>query len=322
MVSGSNEWECTDEAAVALGFASRVIAFQNLALTEDPIALQRDYAVLYIAPNLSESDYGFLRQMSFTGGTLDRFVQLGGVAVINMSGNGVFESALAPGGVNFFGTQAYERERISLASHPFATGNGYGGRTLSPAEFDNWNTTDGGYLDNLPAGAAIILRNDSGPTLAEYNHGAGRVIVSTVNFCRTGSAPSRRQPLENLLRYAPFFNGLAQTPGLTATPTPTPTATETGRATATPSITPVTPATASPTATPIGSPADTPTPSSCACDCDGNSVTSVNELIRAVNIALTVQPVSACLAADGNGNGLVAINELIAGVNAALNGCP
>jgi hypothetical protein len=173
----------------------------------------------------------------------------------------------------------------------------------------------------VPAGAQIVLRNDLGPSWVEYNHGAGRVIVSTVNFCMPASAPSRQQPLENLLRYAPFFNGLAQTPGLTATPTSTPTATETGRTTATPTRTPVTPVTETPTATPLGSATDTPAPSGCAGDCDGNNVTSVNELIRAVNIALSVQPVSACPAADLDGDGTVAINELITSVRAALDGC-
>lgn len=330
-VSGNNEWACALAAADELGFVSRVISFESLALGgEDPVALQRDYSVLYVAPRLSESDYGFLREISRPNAFLERFVDRGGVAVIHLTGDGVFEDALAPfpggslAGIGYRGTASHDRERITLSTHPFASGVGYGGRRLAAADFDDWENTDDGFisgLENLPEAPLVVLRNDIGASWAEYEYGAGRVIVTTVNFCIPGSPATMGPPLENLIRYAPFFNGLAQTPGLTATPTATPTATETGRATATPTTTPTLPASATPTDTPSPTPSETPS-AGCAADCDGSGVVSISELIRAVNIALALQPVSTCPAADRNANGSVAINELIAGVNAALDGCP
>ena len=64
-------------------------------------------------------------------------------------------------------------------------------------------------------------------------------------------------------------------------------------------------------------------PPSCACtgDCDSNGVVSINELIRAVNISLDLQPLTNCPCADADMNGRVAINELIQAVNRSLDGC-
>lgn len=76
--------------------------------------------------------------------------------------------------------------------------------------------------------------------------------------------------------------------------------------------------------TPILTASPTPTqgPGGCPGDCDGNRVTSVNELIRAVNIALNLQAVTACPAADLDGSGSISIAELVTAVRAALEGCP
>ncbi len=323
--SGANEWQCTNDVALDLLFSSRVISLERLALNEeDPLRLLGDFPVVYVAPGLDESDYGFLREISSPGGFLDTFVVNGGVAVVNMTGEGVLEDDLAPRNVGLRGIAVHDRERITQAAHPFISGDGYGGTALSGADFDLWGTTDGGILFNLPADAAIILRNTLGPSLAEYEHGAGRVIVSTVRFCSSDSPRSRGQALRNLLRYAPFFNGLAQTPGLTATPTSTPTvtltptATSTSPATFTPTQTPPPP----PTSTPTPSPTPTPPPvATCAADCDGSGNVGIGELILAVNIALARQPVSVCPAADVNDDGSVNIGELIAAVRASLDGC-
>ncbi len=319
--AGDNEWECSNDAALDLLFASRVITLESLAFDlEDPADVLSDFSVVYVAPNLSLDDYGFLRDISQSDGFLNEFVALGGVAVINISGESTLQSGLVPGGAGYDGSATHDRETITLNSHPFSSGIGYGGERLSSADFDLWETTDGGSLIDLPSGATIVLRNDAGPSWAEYTHGSGRIIVTTINFCSPGSAPSQGQPLRNLLRYAPFFNGLAQTPGLTATPTNTPTATETGLATATPTQTATVP-TATPTDTPTATDTATPT-TACPSDCNGNGILTISELVRAVNIALNQLPVSVCEAADVNGNGVVAINELIASVRALLNGCP
>lgn len=100
------------------------------------------------------------------------------------------------------------------------------------------------------------------------------------------------------------------------TPTSTPTAPVGGTATSTASVTPTQPvATGTATATATGGLA-------CAGDCDGDGEVEINELITLVNIALGLQPVSACPAGDINGNDEIAINEIITAVNNALNGCP
>jgi hypothetical protein len=61
--------------------------------------------------------------------------------------------------------------------------------------------------------------------------------------------------------------------------------------------------------------------SQCVGDCDGDGMVAINELILGVNIALGLQPVSACPAFE-NAQGQVDIAQLIKGVNNALNGCP
>jgi len=65
-----------------------------------------------------------------------------------------------------------------------------------------------------------------------------------------------------------------------------------------------------------------PAPGACVGDCDGDGSVTVDELLRGVNIALEIVPISACPALDANGDGAVTVNELLNGVNNALNGCP
>lgn len=65
-----------------------------------------------------------------------------------------------------------------------------------------------------------------------------------------------------------------------------------------------------------------PATAQCPGDCDGNGRVSIAELLRGVNIALELQPLSNCPSFDVNSDGRVAINELVAAVNAALGGCP
>jgi hypothetical protein len=60
----------------------------------------------------------------------------------------------------------------------------------------------------------------------------------------------------------------------------------------------------------------------CIGDCNGDGMVTIDELITAVNIALGLQPLSACPAVDGGGDGQVTIDDLIRAVDSALNGCP
>lgn len=76
-----------------------------------------------------------------------------------------------------------------------------------------------------------------------------------------------------------------------------------------------------PTATPLPTATRTPGGGACVGDCNQDGTVAIDELIKAVNIALGSAAVDACGAADRNGNGAVTIDELLAAVNAALGGC-
>jgi hypothetical protein len=64
------------------------------------------------------------------------------------------------------------------------------------------------------------------------------------------------------------------------------------------------------------------TGASSAGDCDDDGVTSVDELVRGVGIALGAAPLDGCPAADLNGDGTVTVDELVRAVAAALTGPP
>lgn len=72
------------------------------------------------------------------------------------------------------------------------------------------------------------------------------------------------------------------------------------------------------TPTPTVTPVSAPLPG----DCDGNGVVSVEELVRAVGVALGTVDLSTCRAADRNGDGRVRVDELIRAVAAALDAGP
>ncbi len=59
----------------------------------------------------------------------------------------------------------------------------------------------------------------------------------------------------------------------------------------------------------------------CSGDCDGNRVVTIDELIKAVGIALGSTAAGDCLAADADGSGTITIDELVAAVKRALEGC-
>lgn len=59
----------------------------------------------------------------------------------------------------------------------------------------------------------------------------------------------------------------------------------------------------------------------CVADCRGEGQVTIDDLIRAVNIALGTAPTSDCAAADRSGDGAVTIDDLVAAVRGALEGC-
>ena len=65
----------------------------------------------------------------------------------------------------------------------------------------------------------------------------------------------------------------------------------------------------------------TPGTNNCVGDCANDGQVSVDEIVRAVNIALGSIDVSQCSRADGNNDGFVTVDEIVTAVNNALNGC-
>ena len=59
----------------------------------------------------------------------------------------------------------------------------------------------------------------------------------------------------------------------------------------------------------------------CDGDCDGDGTVRIDELVRAVTIALGGAEVADCTAVDRNGSGTVSIDELVTAVGSALGGC-
>jgi hypothetical protein len=144
----------------------------------------------------------------------------------------------------------------------YIAGIPFGGEALGPDDFNGWGPTDLGFLTGLPDDptTTIVLSNSDGPSWAEYQYGAGRVIVTTLTYCWDTEPKSKLAAARNLLRYSRFYSGFATTPAPTVTVTgsPTPTRSRKPTSTPTPTFTPVN-RTQTP-ATPTATPTVTPTP--------------------------------------------------------------
>ena len=62
-------------------------------------------------------------------------------------------------------------------------------------------------------------------------------------------------------------------------------------------------------------------PAACPAFQNAAGQVDIAQLVKGVNIALGAMPVDACPSFDAKGDGAVTINELIAAVNRALTGC-
>jgi hypothetical protein len=330
--AGANQWQCPPSRAAedpllspyAISFFA--ISLEDLRFNESAEQRHLQFLSTYVGPGLSAEDYAFLQGLSATGGFIERFVSLGGLAVINVAGEPQSAQAnLAPRGVGFQPSGPHTFQTLLLPTHPYLTGQGFGGETLGIPAFNNWGPTDRGHLTNVPPGASVVLRNSDGPSWIEYNHGAGRVIVTTLTYCTDGQPLSQGAALRNLLKYGRFFSGGAQTPAPTVTPTPSPSATSTGQASPTPTRTPTRSQNATPTTTATESAAAaTPTataPAACAGDCNGDGEVSIDELVRGVRIALGLAGLDTCPPMDADGDGQVTIGELLQAVRNALAPC-
>ena len=330
-VMGGNEWECTQEKAIDLGFSTASFPF-DLLEDDDPQLRQLQFLTVYVAPGLTFDDYDDLRRLSADGGFIERFVFFGGVAVIHVQGEGQDESGLAPRGVRFRRTANHNMAGILDPTHPYITGLGYDGALLDGLSFINWNPTDEGVLVDFPDDATVLLENVDGASLIEYEHGQGRVIVSALTFCTQMLLNSQGEGLDNLLKFSRFFNGLAQTPGLTFTPTSTPTPTPTGgtptrTATRTPTETPTAtetplPPTATATELPTSTATETATPLLlCGGDCNADERVTVNEIVMSVGIAVAGYDIEQCRIADIDGSGEVTVDELVVIIDNAMGLC-
>ncbi len=65
----------------------------------------------------------------------------------------------------------------------------------------------------------------------------------------------------------------------------------------------------------------TPSPGVCTGDCNHNGAVTVDELLTIVNIALGMQPLTACPAGDRNGDQRITVDEILDAVNRALSSC-
>ena len=149
---------------------------QDLFLRGDPARLLSQFLTVYVPPGLSEDDYTTLNKLAAPNGFIEQFVALGGVAVINVAPDPAAtattetRTGIAPGFVGYQPPLTSMSETIAVASHPFITGEGFGGHTLSSSSFASWQPTDRGFLTDfqgLPS--AVLLRNARGPSMIEYN---------------------------------------------------------------------------------------------------------------------------------------------------------
>jgi hypothetical protein len=217
----ANQWACALNLAASPGFGSAVKTFQAIS-ESDPGQLRSTYQVIYVAPGLNSEDYGFLQQMVAENGTIERFVSFGGVAVIDVAGTHGDQPGIAPDDVGFSAATAHDSETIAAAPHPYITGKGFGGAILGAADFESWQHTDLGTLTDWPQDATIVLQNSDGPSWIEYQHGPGRVIVTTLTYCWDTEPNSKLAAASNLLLLSHFYSGLGTTPTPTPTTTPTP----------------------------------------------------------------------------------------------------
>ena len=63
-------------------------------------------------------------------------------------------------------------------------------------------------------------------------------------------------------------------------------------------------------------------PAACVGDCDSSLAVDVSEVVTMANIALGTSPVTDCRRGDASGDGQITIDEILQAVNRALTSCP
>lgn len=171
-----------------------------------PVAQLLEFDAIFLSPGAPPATFDLLRFGVADGGRLQQYAFYGGTLALNVSCS-QGQTGIAPGGVSFSCTSpGHNAEQLTTPTHPYLTGEGFGGQVLDASRFLNWNQTDHGYLVNVPGAATVILSNTDGPALIAYRVGVGdvrgRVLVSTLNYGWATGGDARGAPLENLLNYA------------------------------------------------------------------------------------------------------------------------
>jgi hypothetical protein len=185
-------------------------------------------------------------------------------------------------------------------------GGGSGGRPLDPPDWDRTNFNN--YVDCVAYGTY------SGPSNS-------RTGTPTALDGDGHSLQRRTNTRNNLADFACTESIIAENNagGQVEVPSTnpcssegTPTATAAVTATATPSTA------ATPTATPTRTPAP---PIACVADCNQSGNVSIDEVVRAVRIALAPRLLGSCEQADPDGDGLARVDELLRAVASSVDGC-
>jgi hypothetical protein len=209
-----------------LGMTQDAITFADLA-SADPASLAANYRAIHVPLLLTRTQYDALQRQVAVGGVLERYANAGGTLVLNVGGRFGSQIDVAPGGIDFSGIATHTSEMVVSPAHPYINGTSYGSVILSRGAFGNWLPTDYGNLLGLPEAATVILANSDGPSMAEYEWGKGKVIVSTLGFGQPGFPDRVGAPWNNLLLYAGRWQAGSSGGGTPPIPLPLPTPTPT-----------------------------------------------------------------------------------------------
>lgn len=171
------------------------------------------FRTVIVSPDLNQAGYAQLRAAVADGGSLQLYVATGGTLVLNVAGRVGSQQNIAPGGVDYVYGMVHNAETFATPDHPYLTGQGFSGQTLTPANFELWLNTDHGHLDplSLPPNAITVLTNTNGgtptpievaPSFVEYPYGQGRVVVTVLAVGWAIAGDANGAPTRNLFQYA------------------------------------------------------------------------------------------------------------------------
>jgi len=200
LMSTDGVYESNAQKAGVLGHTVTTASLAQInSMTQEMLA---EYDMVFISPGFGSIGYDNLRSAVVDGGSLQLYVATGGTLVLNAAGNYGDQDDIAPDGISFDREPMHNSESIMSGSHPYITGVGYSGHTLGTADFANWYETDQGQLTNLAPGTTTILANLDGPSLVEYAHGNGTVLVSTLTVGWGEGGEARGTAQDNMINYA------------------------------------------------------------------------------------------------------------------------